>query len=104
MDDGASECDPLLFAATQLVGSMVCSLLQADAADRLTCHFASLSPVDALEGECDGDVLLGGEAGDEVEGLEDESDGASAIDGPLFSGEGAEVALVDGDGSGGGGI
>jgi len=90
----------LLFSTAQLAGTVVGTLFKAYAGYGLAGHFASSASVNALEGEGDGDILLGGEAGDEVEGLEDEADGATAIDGPLPAVHGAEVAAVDGDGSG----
>ena len=48
----------------------------------------------------DADVLEGGHGGDEVEGLEDDADGAAAEAGEGVLGEAGDVLAGDGDGPG----
>ena len=48
-----------------------------------------------MEGQGQGDVLRGREAGDEIIRLEDETDRGPPVDGPLLPAHGRQVAVVD---------
>ncbi len=96
-DEGAADGDALLFAAGHGVGAVGFASGEAEIVQELR-DFAAVGDVGfAFEHEGEQDVLLGGQGGDEVEGLEDQADVTAAEEREVAVGHGAEVLAVDED-------
>src|SRR5689334_16180074 len=70
-DEGAGDGDTLLFATRELARVMAGTMLEADATERFECGFARVPATRELERQHH--VLQSRERGDEVEGLEHET-------------------------------
>jgi sigma-B regulation protein RsbU (phosphoserine phosphatase) len=94
LDQGPRDSNPLLLAARQLGRQMPGPLVQPDLSQRLP---GALLPVPSVRVERDQrglDVLLSGQGGDEVEGLEDEADRGGADLGELAFPQAGQVLAV----------
>ena len=99
LDQGPRDSNPLLLAARQLGRQMPGPLVQPDLSQRLP---GALLPVPSVRVERDQrglDVLLSGQGGDEVEGLEDEADRGGADLGELAFPQAGQVLAVQFHGS-----
>ena len=92
---GPGHGDALLLAAGELARPVVQAVGEADGADDLVEPLG----VGLAAGEVhrEGDVLLGGEGGHQVERLEDEADPVAAQQGELLLREAAQVGVADED-------
>ena len=88
-DHGAGHGDALLLAAGQLAGTVVEALGQAEGVDELGEE--GLVRLLAGQFQRQQDVLLSGQGGQQVEGLEDETDALPAEEGELLVVEGVEL-------------
>src|SRR5438067_2130237 len=73
-DERAGDGDALLLAAGKLVGAVLDSIAEADGLEGLLCVATAVPPAGAGVDEGELDVFEGGEAWEELEGLEDEAD------------------------------
>jgi len=101
-DEGAGDGDPLLLAAGELGGPPGALVGEADLAEDL----GGAAPVGAAPGEPQREqhVLLDGERGQQVEGLEDEAEAAAAQFGELVLAEACDLGAAEPDGAGGGAV
>ena len=83
IDEGARDGDALHLAARHLRGLLVDVVLQADAFKSVEGALAALGAGDAREGQCQLDVRENALVGDQVVGLEDESDAVVAVGVPV---------------------
>src|SRR5205807_2780277 len=96
---GAGDGDPLLLAARRLLGSMALQPVQAETVhqrgDALHHRRPAGTAGAATQAERQRDVLRRGEAGDQVEALEDEADAVTPEGGELLVVERVEILAVD---------
>jgi hypothetical protein len=101
IDQGAGNTDALLLAARELSGQMVKPMAKADPIEGVT----GLTLVDnAMEILCQHDVLERCEVGDEVELLEDQTDGITSKAGKIAAAQGRNVGAIDDQAATGGAI
>jgi hypothetical protein len=107
VDEGAGDGDALLLATGELGGSLFGVFAEADLFEEGAGFFFGEASGAALDQEGDGGVLDAVESGDEIELLEDETDGvgAEAGDGGLghfteVVAEDFELSIVGGEGAG----
>ena len=99
-DDGAGDGDALLLAAGESGRLVVEAVAQAEQVDGdVEAVGVEAVALDLLRQD---DVAAGGEAGEEVEALEDEADGAAAKQGAVGVAHLAQVVAVDPHDAGGG--
>src|SRR6185312_11080802 len=96
----ARECDALLLAARELRGQVIGAVGEADAIEQRVRARAGVARAAQLER--DGDVFGGGERGDQLKGLEHESNFLTAELRARVLGQRAELGAVEDDGPGGG--
>lgn len=94
LDKCPGDGDTLLFAARQLEGVCISLSRQADGTQRLVCPFADEGPPFACHLQGQGDVLVDGPCGDELEVLENEPD-LSSQQGKPASAYPAQIDTVD---------
>ncbi len=74
MNQGPSDCHPLLLAAGKLGGAVIHAVAQADLLKDLPGASLRMSGGSSLNQQRHTDVLHAAQGGDEIEGLEDEAD------------------------------
>jgi hypothetical protein len=94
LDQGARDRYPLLLAAGQLGGQVPGPVAQPDLGQRLRGALLPFPGIHVQRDQRGLGVLLGGQGGDEVEGLEDEADRGRADLGELAFPQGGQIVAV----------
>jgi hypothetical protein len=102
MDDGAGDGDTLAFAAGEQVGTLIGAGGEADTFKSGGGALTAFVAVESLDEQGELDVLGGGEYGDEIEGLKDETDLPAAQGGEALWIQLGGVYAIDEDAAGGG--
>ena len=104
MDDGTGDGDTLFLTAGEFSGTVVEAVGEADEVEGGLGADAAFGAGEFGEEEGEFDVFEGAEDGDEVVELEDVADVFGAPLGELGAGEVGDVAVVDFEVTGGGGV
>jgi len=104
IDQGAGDGAALLFAAGEFGGAVAAACAEADVVESGSDAGGALGALDFGKTQRKLDIFLEGHAGEEIERLEDHTDGVAAVAGEFHRVDGSEVAAADVDGAGGGAI
>ena len=95
--EGSSDRDTLLFTAGQVPGPVAHPVVEVDHLEQLDRSLFGLPARPSRGSERKRDVLFGGEAGDEIERLEHETDAGAAVLGECPARQSRDVDVTEGD-------